>query len=270
MLLEAFVWQTPPSSPSPPPPPSHTLSRTHIDAPWTEVQLKMLHLLATPAQRQQTCRSQSTCCYRAGTWWCECCRNISPASMASRTRGDTSSCVQISTSLALLLKAELERTARWSFSGGSVDLIGWEIDLIWKFTTACIRLASFPGLQSPNAVIEDLGTRLASAFNKASFPARIKCWDFGNGDKKTITTGSGKYGSLWKYLVPCSIVSILPAAISATDMASVSWEALTRDIREAFSSDHVDVDHMKKLMAAYTSNERDWKRFAKFDPHKYV
>ena len=53
-------------------------------------------------------------------------------------------------------------------------------------------------------------------------------------------------------------------------MASVSWEALTRDIREAFSSDHVDVDHMKKLMAAYTSNERDWKRFAKFDPHKYV
>ena len=155
----------------------------------------MLHLLATPAQRQQTCRSQSTCCYRAGTWWCECCRNISPASMASRTRGDTSSCVQISTSLALLLKAELERTARWSFSGGSVDLIGWEIDLIWKFTTACIRLASFPGLQSPNAVIEDLGTRLASAFNKASFPARIKCWDFGNGDKKTITTGSGKYGS---------------------------------------------------------------------------
>ena len=53
-------------------------------------------------------------------------------------------------------------------------------------------------------------------------------------------------------------------------MASVSWEALTRDIREAFSSDHVDVDHMKKLMAAYTSSERDWARFAKFDPHKYV
>jgi len=53
-------------------------------------------------------------------------------------------------------------------------------------------------------------------------------------------------------------------------MASVSWEALTRGIREAFSSDCVDVDHMKKLMAAYTSSERDWARFAKFDPHKYV
>lgn len=74
----------------------------------------MLHLLVIPALRQRTCRSRSTCCYRAGTWWCECCRNISPASTASRTRGDTLSCERISTSLALLLKAE--RTARWSFS----------------------------------------------------------------------------------------------------------------------------------------------------------
>lgn len=51
-------------------------------------------------------------------------------------------------------------------------------------------------------------------------------------------------------------------------MASVSWEALTRGISEAFSSDCVDVDHMKKLMASYTSSEKDWAKFAKFDPHK--
>ena len=51
-------------------------------------------------------------------------------------------------------------------------------------------------------------------------------------------------------------------------MASMSWEALTGGIREAFSSDCVDVDHVKNLMAAYTSNEKDWARFAKFDPHE--
>ena len=51
-------------------------------------------------------------------------------------------------------------------------------------------------------------------------------------------------------------------------MASISWEALKGGIHKAFSSDCVDVDHMKKLMAAYTSNEKDWARVAKFDPHE--
>ena len=51
-------------------------------------------------------------------------------------------------------------------------------------------------------------------------------------------------------------------------MASLSWEALNSGIREAFSSDRVDVDHVKKLMASYTSNKTDWARFAAFDPHR--
>ena len=51
---------------------------------------------------------------------------------------------------------------------------------------------------------------------------------------------------------------------------AVSWEALIRGTREAFSSDHaVEVDTMKNLMAAYKSNESDWTRF-KFESDKYV
>ena len=56
-------------------------------------------------------------------------------------------------------------------------------------------------------------------------------------------------------------------------MASISWEALTGGIGEAFSSDCVDVEHMKKLMAAYKSSKEDWEEFAKFDqskPHTYT
>ena len=66
------------------------------------------------------------------------------------------------------------------------------------------------------------------------------------------------------------MLSILPAAMSENAMPSVSWEALIRGTRKAFSSDPVEVDTMKNLMAAYKSNESDWTRFAKSDPNKYV
>ena len=57
--------------------------------------------------------------------------------------------------------------------------------------------------------------------------------------------------------------------MSATAMPSVSWEALIKGTREAFSSDHVEVDTMKNLMAAYKSSESDWMRF-KFESDRYV
>ena len=48
----------------------------------------------------------------------------------------------------------------------------------------------------------------------------------------------------------------------------VSWEELIAGIREAFSTDRVDVDAVKLLMDSYKSDKSDWERFANFDPHK--
>lgn len=50
----------------------------------------------------------------------------------------------------------------------------------------------------------------------------------------------------------------------------VSWEELIAGIREAFSTDRVDVDAVKLLMDSYKSDKSDWERFANFDPHKYT
>lgn len=51
-------------------------------------------------------------------------------------------------------------------------------------------------------------------------------------------------------------------------MASVSWEELKTGIREAFSSDRVDIDYVKRLMLSYQSNKEDWERFVYIDPHR--
>lgn len=45
-------------------------------------------------------------------------------------------------------------------------------------------------------------------------------------------------------------------------------DALIRRLREVFEEDEVDVDEVERLLAAYSSNKADWKKFAHFDPHK--
>ena len=50
--------------------------------------------------------------------------------------------------------------------------------------------------------------------------------------------------------------------------SEVSWQELQTKIRDAFSSESVDVDAMKLLLSSYSSNREDWQAFAKFDPHR--
>ena len=54
------------------------------------------------------------------------------------------------------------------------------------------------------------------------------------------------------------------------DEGLVSWEKLKEGIGEAFSSDRVDVDKVKRLMTAYQSRRSDWEQFEHFDKHKLV
>ena len=52
--------------------------------------------------------------------------------------------------------------------------------------------------------------------------------------------------------------------------SSISWEALVAEIREAFSSDRVNIDEVKTLMNSYASNRSDWKKYEHFDRHRLV
>lgn len=45
---------------------------------------------------------------------------------------------------------------------------------------------------------------------------------------------------------------------------------LIEKLREVFSSDKVNVDYVKALLASYKSNPADWKQYAKFDQHRYT
>jgi len=47
-----------------------------------------------------------------------------------------------------------------------------------------------------------------------------------------------------------------------------SLEQLTEHLREVFASDKVNVDYVKAVLAAYKSNPKDWKAYAKFDKHR--
>ena len=51
-------------------------------------------------------------------------------------------------------------------------------------------------------------------------------------------------------------------------MATVSWDELKAGVRDAFSSDSVDIDEVKRLMLGYRSHREDWGSYAKFDPHR--
>ena len=51
-------------------------------------------------------------------------------------------------------------------------------------------------------------------------------------------------------------------------VAPKSLEELVEKIEGVFSKDHVNVDYVTALMAAYKSNRADWKKYLMLDEHK--
>ncbi|XP_048750122.2 cysteine dioxygenase type 1-like [Ostrea edulis] len=47
-------------------------------------------------------------------------------------------------------------------------------------------------------------------------------------------------------------------------------DELIQELHKVFASDHVNVEYVSQLMAAYRSNPKDWKKFAIFDLHRYT
>ena len=50
-------------------------------------------------------------------------------------------------------------------------------------------------------------------------------------------------------------------------------DELCIELRKVFAKDRVKeeyVNMVKALLSSYRSNPRDWRKYAKFDPHKYV
>lgn len=45
---------------------------------------------------------------------------------------------------------------------------------------------------------------------------------------------------------------------------------LIKELHKVFSSDKVNIEYVKALMSMYKTNPREWKKFAKFDPHRYT
>lgn len=55
-----------------------------------------------------------------------------------------------------------------------------------------------------------------------------------------------------------------------TETCIITWDELIKSLREAFSTNSVDVDHVNHLMSLYVSDTDDWKQYSNFDPHKYA
>lgn len=45
---------------------------------------------------------------------------------------------------------------------------------------------------------------------------------------------------------------------------------LIEQLHEVFAEEKVNIEYVHKLMESYTSNRKEWKKFAKFDPHRYT
>ncbi|XP_029646075.1 cysteine dioxygenase type 1 [Octopus sinensis] len=45
---------------------------------------------------------------------------------------------------------------------------------------------------------------------------------------------------------------------------------LCKELREVFDSDRVNIEEVKSLMESYKSNPKEWRKFAKFDQHRYT
>ncbi len=47
-------------------------------------------------------------------------------------------------------------------------------------------------------------------------------------------------------------------------------DELVRELHKIFANDRVNVEYVKALLSSYRSNPKDWKKFAKMDPHRCV
>ena len=46
-------------------------------------------------------------------------------------------------------------------------------------------------------------------------------------------------------------------------------DELIQELHKVFANDRVNVEYVKALLSSYRSNPKDWKKFAKFDTHRY-
>ncbi len=54
----------------------------------------------------------------------------------------------------------------------------------------------------------------------------------------------------------------------AVQTSLLTWDGLVQSLKEAFSTDVVDIDHVNRLMSLYVSDEKDWERYSNFDNFK--
>lgn len=47
-------------------------------------------------------------------------------------------------------------------------------------------------------------------------------------------------------------------------------QELVSQLHRVFRHDHINIDYVRTLMESYESNPKDWKKFAKFDVHRYT
>lgn len=45
---------------------------------------------------------------------------------------------------------------------------------------------------------------------------------------------------------------------------------LCQILHKVFEKDHINVEYVTKIMENYKSNPKDWRKYAKYDPHKYT
>lgn len=50
----------------------------------------------------------------------------------------------------------------------------------------------------------------------------------------------------------------------------VNLDDLCKELGEVFKNDSVNIEEVKTLMESYKGNPKDWKKFAKFDQHRYT
>lgn len=59
-----------------------------------------------------------------------------------------------------------------------------------------------------------------------------------------------------------------------TDISTIepvpTLDCLIERLNEVFAEDRVNVEYVKALMETYKSNPREWKKYAKFDTHRYT
>ena len=48
---------------------------------------------------------------------------------------------------------------------------------------------------------------------------------------------------------------------------AITWAQLCDEVKRIFSSDSVNVDEVKELMASYKSNDDDWAQYSIWDPN---